>query len=274
MFGNAQSWCPPGATWTYTHSNNWTHEGYARYQYIGDTVIDGNNAQIISMHAAGYDFSMQANFSWDQGPYFTTVNGGLVSLWTGSAFDTLYNFSASIGDQWQMNVPDGSTPSVVVSVTDTGSTSIDGVPLRYLVTALNGSGSDTIMERLGSLSHQLVPWSMSITDQLDGPLRCYADVEIDHRQYWWAFGCESWVGVDKPSISAVTILFPNPGTDHFTLSLLPGPHTITLFDVTGRIVHQQRTTDAQATIDTARLPSGIYMVKVDEGLQPMRWVKE
>lgn len=73
MFGNAQSWCPPGATWTYTHSNNWTHEGYARYQYIGDTVIDGNNAQIISMHAAGYDFSMQANFSWDQGPYFTTV---------------------------------------------------------------------------------------------------------------------------------------------------------------------------------------------------------
>jgi hypothetical protein len=260
--------------WTYTHSNNWTHEGYARYQYIGDTVIAGNNAQIISMHAEGYDFSMQTNFSWDQGPYFTTVDGGLVSLWTGSAFDTLYNFSASIGDQWLMNVPDGSTPFVVVSVTDTGTTDIDGVPLRYIVTELNGSGSDTIMERLGSLSHQLVPWSMSITDQMDGPLRCYSDGEIDQRQSWWAYGCESVLGADELSLAAGPFLFPNPGTDHFALSLPPGLHSVTLFDATGRMLLQQHTPDARATINTASLPSGIYLVKVDEGIQPLRWVKE
>ena len=42
--GFAQFWCPPGATWTYTHSNCWTHEGFARYSYVGDTLIAGTPA--------------------------------------------------------------------------------------------------------------------------------------------------------------------------------------------------------------------------------------
>jgi hypothetical protein len=39
-------------------------------------------------------------------------------------------------------------------------------------------------------------------------------------------------------------------------------------------MHQQRISDEHATIDTAHLPSGVYLVKVDEGVQPLRWVKE
>jgi hypothetical protein len=70
------------------------------------------------------------------------------------------------------------------------------------------------------------------------------------------------------------IIYPNPGTDHFSLSLSPGPHSVKLFAVTGRLMHQQRISDEHATIDTAHLPSGVYLVKVDEGVQPLRWVKE
>lgn len=273
----AQSWCPPGATWTYTHSNSWTHEGFARYQYIGDTLLAGSNAQIISMHGEGYDFPMQTSFNWDQGPYFTTVNGGLVNLWTGSVFDTLFNFNANVGDHWLMNVPDGSTPFVVISVTDTGSTVIDGIPLRYLVTALNGSGSDTIMERLGSLTHQLVPWSMWVADQLDGPLRCYGDMEIDDQLPWWTYGCESWLGTDEASMTPMSFPFPNPGSDHFTLTLPPASHNITLFDATGRMVLHQRTTDALPVTNTEALPAGLYRITVrDEqgGVTSGPWMKE
>ncbi|MBL0045688.1 MAG: hypothetical protein IPP33_15205 [Flavobacteriales bacterium] len=185
---NAQSWCPPGATWTYTHTNNWTHDGFARYQYTGDTMIAGTNAQIISMHAEGYDFSMQTNFNWG-GRYFTSVSGEVVNLWTGAAFDTLFN-GADVGAEWQMNLPDGIDPFILIGVVDTGNITIDGVPLHYLVTTLNGIGADTIVERLGTIGHQLVPWSMGITDQLDGPLRCYQDNDIDYQRLR-TYGCES-----------------------------------------------------------------------------------
>ncbi|HRD51323.1 MAG TPA: T9SS type A sorting domain-containing protein [Flavobacteriales bacterium] len=71
-------------------------------------------------------------------------------------------------------------------------------------------------------------------------------------------------------------VMPNPGTNHFTLSLPPGPHTITLFDATGRMVLQQRTTDARPVINTEALPAGLYRIAVrDEWGERMgaTWVK-
>lgn len=71
--------------------------------------------------------------------------------------------------------------------------------------------------------------------------------------------------------------FPNPGNTHFTLDIPPGPHTITLFDATGRLVLQQRTTDSRPEITTEVLPAGMYRVTVrDErgALIGSTWVKE
>lgn len=79
------------------------------------------------------------------------------------------------------------------------------------------------------------------------------------------------------SIAPVMAVIPNPGTTHFTLSLPPGPHTVTLFDATGRVVLEQRTAEIQSVIATEALPAGLYRVVVrDEKGKVMgaTWVKE
>jgi hypothetical protein len=72
-------------------------------------------------------------------------------------------------------------------------------------------------------------------------------------------------------------VFPNPGTTHFTLTLQPDPHTITLFDATGRMVLEQRNAEERPVIGTEHLPAGVYRITVrDErgGLMGAMWVKE
>jgi hypothetical protein len=269
LWGQAQVWCAPGATWTYTYTDGWVYDGMARYQYVGDTVMAGGSAQIIVRHSEGHFWPMDTVLVSDGEEFFTRVEGARVDLWNGAEFDTLYDFAAIPGDHWQMNTPDGIDPFLTVTIQDTGHLTIDGLSLRYLVT----TSSDTVIERLGSLSYHLVPWALSVLDAANGPLRCYEDVDMDDHLPSWPFGCGSITGMPEMEDAEMS-LFPNPGTDHFSISLSPGVHTLTLVDATGRKVHQQRISEEHATVPTAHLPPGTYWVKVDEGLQPLRWVKE
>lgn len=85
------------------------------------------------------------------------------------------------------------------------------------------------------------------------------------------------VGIDEVHASKALTVFPNPGADQVTLDLPPGPHTIILFDATGRPVLQQRSTDARPVIATEALPAGLYRIAVrDEqgGMMGATWVKE
>jgi hypothetical protein len=85
------------------------------------------------------------------------------------------------------------------------------------------------------------------------------------------------VGMNEVNVRTLTDLYPNPGTTHFTLSLPSGPHTITLFDATGRVVLEQRTTDERTVIGTEALPAGLYRIRVSDergGVMGAMWVKE
>lgn len=85
------------------------------------------------------------------------------------------------------------------------------------------------------------------------------------------------VGIDEVTGSNTLSIFPNPGTTHVTLDLPPGPHTITLFDATGRVVLQQPTAEDRPVIGTEELPAGLYRITVrDEhgGVMGATWVKE
>jgi hypothetical protein len=88
---------------------------------------------------------------------------------------------------------------------------------------------------------------------------------------------EGSVGIDEVTGSNALSIFPNPGTTHVTLDLPPGPHTITLFDATGRVVLQQPTAEDRPVIGTEELPAGLYRITVrDEhgGVMGATWVKE
>ncbi|MBV6406068.1 MAG: T9SS type A sorting domain-containing protein [Flavobacteriales bacterium] len=269
---SAQSWCPPGATWTYTYSNSWTTEGFARFTFIGDTVIGSDTCQLIDAFAEGWYYPFDTAFHYDMGPVVTKTDGDLVSILTSIGFDTLYWFAAAPGDHWEITMNDGSTSPGSITIVDTGTTTVQGVPLRYLAT--NG---DTIYERIGSLYSFMLPWVGFVIDAASGPLHCYEDADINFQASWWNYGCESWLTINAPLDPSVTTVFPNPGTTHFTLVLPPGPHTITLLDATGRLVLQQRTTDPRPLVSTEALPAGLYRISIRDGsgrLTGTTWVKE
>ena len=114
-------------------------------------------------------------------------------------------------------------------------------------------------------------------------LRCYRDpTGVYFSGPWSSRPCQFTVGLHDAAVNYGLQLFPNPGTNHFTLSgvegyLPPGLHTITLFDAMGRMVLQQRTTDARPVIGTEALPAGAYRIGVHDeqgAVMGATWVKE
>lgn len=255
LFIRAQIWCPPGAEWTYTFTNGWTVDGFARFTYAGDTTIGSIPSQVLSMHAEGDLFG--SPFSEDYGPYYTALDGDLVSIWTTTGFDTLYYFGALPGDHWQLTSEDGTPSMIPVTVSDTGTMVIDGLPLRYLTTA-----SDTIVERLGSLHGFMLPWVSFTLDAPGGPLRCYEDIGMAYNAFWWNYGCGSLTGLHGSESGTVSVIFPNPGTDHLMLSLPPGRNDILLSDAMGRIVLRSSLSDQQVRVDTSDLGRGVYTYRL------------
>ncbi len=270
--GQAQSWCAPGATWTY--EAGMFLSGFHRMTYTHDTLIGSYDAQIIDRYSAiqypqpppGPTFGGPPQISYTPLAVITRSDSEVVFILSGTVWDTLYWFGADPGEQWfPAHINDTTCAPIVVA--DTGTTVVDGLPLRWIQT-MDGT---SIMERVGST------WDMFLYCPnwiLDGPMgiRCYSDDELSYQLAPGA--CEMLVGMNEATITSSPVIYPNPGSDHFALSLPSGPHSVTLFDATGRMVHQQNTSDERATIQTAHLPSGIYLVKVDERLKPLRWVKE
>ena len=166
-----------------------------------------------------------------------------------------------------------------LTVLDTSTVVIDGTPLRQLLIQRGNwdwMPPDTLRERIGFSFSYLNGWSWFLTDQPWTGLRCYQDAQIGYS----APGvpdCGFTLSVDGAAMRASATVFPNPGTTYFTLSLPPGPHTITLFDATGRMVFTQRTTEERPVIGTEKLPAGLYRITMQSeqgGSMSTSWVKE
>lgn len=272
---NAQSWCAPGATWTY--EAGMFLAGYIRMSYTHDTLIDGFNAQVIDQYrAVQYPqpppdpiYGGPPVITYTPVAVITRSENDVVLIRGGSTWDTLYWFGAVPGDRWtQAHVEDTScAPFVVV---DTGTTIYDGIPLRWIEI----ESWYRVYERIGST------WDMFMYCPnwiIDGPLgmRCYRDDDIDVG--FTQTPCEALVGVEENFTGDRMLPYPNPGSTHFTLDLPPGDQTIILFDATGRMVLQQRTIYARPVIATEALPAGLYRITVRDELGAVMdatWVKE
>lgn len=264
----AQSWCPPGATWTYNAGMSLA--GFQRMTYTHDTVIAGHTAHVMDRYAAIQYPLPPPDYGYTE-PYIdhtpvaaiTQLEDDVVYIFSGTDRDTLYWFGAMPGDHWYPAFVDDPTCQPLV-VTDTSTTVVDGVPLR----TLQVSGY-TVMERIGST------WDLLLTCPnwlVDGPagLRCYSDAEIEFSLV--AGECELLMGVPEAGRSHI-VLYPNPGTDQLILQLPPGTHRIQVRDALGRMVFHTGTARSSIDVNTGTWPQGLYMVQVD-GQPAQWWVKE
>jgi len=237
--------------------------------------------RLARQHAEQAWGSPNISYSFEPAAMLTAFSNGVVYIWSPEVetWDTLFWFAAQPGDRWQRahDVPIEGNPSDWIEVIDTMTIVIDDVPMRRLHVEQVCDGiwvdwAGTITERLGYVTPFYFPMACSSESGI-WTLRCYSDDQID-----FAYGLPCTIFLSTTSIlEPVLALFPNPGTTHFTLDLPPGPHTITLFDATGRMVQHQRTTDARPVIATEALPAGVYRIIVrDEQGAAMgaTWVKE
>ena len=278
LLGAAQSWCPPGATWTHEYADVLGgYFGVQRVVYVGDTVVGGSSAQRLNQTYVVAPWGSSTYSTYTMFSLFTRYDDGVVYIWDNNgAYDTLFWFGAVPGDHWSApGWPDDG--DITLTVVDTATVIMDGVPLRRSVVApFNGQPIDTLYERIGGNFLYLNGFSWFLTDMPYSGLLCYSDQDMDYT----AMGvsdCGYTLSVqDRPGAQSA-VPFPNPGTTHFTLDLPPRPHTITFFDATGRVVLQQRTTDARPVIATEVLPAGLYRIAVGDvqgAVMGTTWLKE
>lgn len=263
FYGNAQAqeWAPPSAEWTY----EWwtlTQTGYVSMFRAEDTVITGFPSQKLEVERHIHDHPSSTDIHDHIGPYYTSVNGQLISIWDGTGFDTLYWFGAGPGDHW--TVPLLGTPQTA-SVNDSGTVMMDGVLLKYLTVAY-GTGPtawDTIFERFGS-RNIFIDASLSLL-QIDAPigwLRCYGD---DQLAVGATSDCYAVTGIAEAKASDPVQVWPDPFTDRLTIDGMPSGSLI-LFDISGRRVmgpvHMQ---GGPLTMDVSMLLPGMYAMHLQTG---------
>ncbi|MBP9994766.1 MAG: T9SS type A sorting domain-containing protein [bacterium] len=93
------------------------------------------------------------------------------------------------------------------------------------------------------------------------------------------FPAEAFLGIDEAHDAgfAVAVAYPNPGGNTLNIrTALTGSH-VELYDTGGRLVCMQEITGAVTSINTEKLPSGIYVWKVIKDgseAESGKWVKE
>ncbi|MBK8613939.1 MAG: T9SS type A sorting domain-containing protein [Flavobacteriales bacterium] len=284
LFANCvqgQSWCPPGAEWTFDlGSDVGSQTGVVRVEYDGDTLINGSTAQRLRQWAHVHETGQTGYTTWPWGNLFTRSTQDVVELYDPIAqeFDTLMWFAAQPGQHWTRSTFGGVTEQRI-NVLGTSTVVVDGTPLRQLVVSGDPTfwfGSDTLLERIGFHTLYL---RIEHTLSLDGGARslyCYRDDALSYSTVP-ALECGFTVGVRTTLPEGSPTPFPNPGADHFTLNLPPGTHTVEIFDAAGRCVLVQRTNELRPVVDTRQLVPGLFLVSVRNGdgeRSVVRWVKE
>lgn len=194
---NAQTqvWIDENAKWTYDFWNLGV-EGTYEFEYTSDTMISGKTCQKIDVtrhryftHPLGYPVYIETK----DDPRFTYASGDSVFHYSNGQFHLLYDFSASVGDSWIIDITDigsGCNDTAKVEVVATGTTEINGEELRTITlepaTDSYVTIRSTCVEKFGAKltspedvgtgpfpGYHSCGGSVIDTDILD--LRCYSD---------------------------------------------------------------------------------------------------
>lgn len=239
----AQSWCAPGARWHHEIPyTSWGDYGYVETQYVGDILFADSLCQEFAIMEQGY--SDQTNSPWEGGPFTmhtTSSPDGLVHLWDGSTFDTLFHFNAVPGDHWLFPILLAET-GTRITVTDTGHASLGGLSLRYVAIEATIEDivfvADTVFERIGPIQMYInIPiTSYFLVDGGYGGLRCYEDEEINIRRVDGP--CEIALDIASSPFGSNVEVFPNPTSNVVWLRWHGNtdPYLAEIHDMSGRVI--------------------------------------
>lgn len=284
----AQTWCPPGAEWKF-NVVGFGVDGCGVDTYAGDTLLGGLAAQRIHRQTSTHYYFSDTTIN-EIGEFFTSFDDGVVFLYLpqGVEWDTLYWLTAPLGARW---FPPGVEPDTtacpppggMVEVEDTGTVVLNGLPVSYRdvfyldMTGAQASASFRIYERFGASSVGLPPGGC-ITSEWPYILNTYSDdagAFYDSGNPW---SCPEWLDILEGDAHDILQISPNPGTDHFTVSLHPsGLSTLSVFDAMGKPVLRMTNVSGAPTLDASAWSQGLFFITIldpNGTARTVRWVKQ
>lgn len=276
----AQTWCLPGAEWYYTAAG--TVYGFVRLKYEQDTIINSITAKKISKYNEGVDYwfgNTTPHFYYDD-PEFMYEQNGVVYIWYNNNWDTLYNINASIGDSWRLAKQPYTTvfcnSNSTLTVIDTGTMIVSGIPLRYLDVVLNYGPnwefsfipSYKIIEIIGSVGP--LNFYEECNQQHDGYeteiLRCYSDSIFSYKDSLFNDSCTHYIipNVQEYTQNKLLQIYPNPASNNITINLPKKTSVLSIYNYAGQLVEQKTLGNNEQIIqlNVADFPSGIYLLQV------------
>lgn len=288
----AQTWCPPSAEWYFGIFDN----GYVRVKYESDTIINSVTAKKLSKYYEGVYLWWNANspYSYYGTPEFMYEQNGVVYVWYNNNWDTLYDINATIGDTWRLaKQPDiaGNCDSTsTLTVIDTGTIIVSGVPLRYLDVVLNYGANwpspqqpiTKIIEVIGFID-ALLPYEFcnQTHDSFDADcLKCYSDENIPLYTYCPSPSCTYYVipSVNEHELNNSLQISPNPASTILNINLPSNVSIVSIYNYAGQLVDQKMLSNNEqfVQLNIVHYPSGIYWLQVQgqDAVQVKKFVKQ
>jgi hypothetical protein len=272
----AQNWAPNGAQWHYSYYGFFP--GYVDIAYSSDTLIDGQVTKKLTKTFHGLGWGMDVT-SYSIGTEYTYEANGVVYLRYQNQWDTLYNFSAQVGDSWRMakqpftNV---ATQNSRIKILATGNLIINNETRKYLVAEKCDSNNismgwfnDTLIENIGFLHDYLLPYDQfdgAVDGNEGGPFRCYSDNNFALYKPNYLEVCDYIMGTTELEGSASFQVYPNPVSDQINIpeTLIQEYNHYRILSSEGKLIQKGQTTEQ---IDVANLPAGNYTLLIESQSQ-------
>lgn len=303
---NSQVWIDEGAVWHYDYSNI-GYGGFYKYEYIGDTLIEEHNCQIIkgTDYAFTYNQYGQIILLWqlNLGNQYTYTSGDTVFFWNKyeNRFFTLFNFGAQIGDTWTIANerpnnwvinPETDNDTSKIEVIDKGIININSTDYRYIkIKPVYGSVYGfygTYVERFGNFDSTLnafqdlfpnyYDYSQSVMAEWNMyKFKCFQDNSFTLFNPTNQDDCEYYLNhlsVETFDIDKVKY-YPNPTKE---LLIIENPYSeninANIYDINGRLIDnaQINSTD-KIELDVSNFENGIYFIKIKTDILNSKTIK-
>jgi hypothetical protein len=294
----ANIWIKPNAVWHYDFDSFNGTFGFVKTEYVGDTLIEGQSAQILTSnrYLFFYDINGILHLSDIQNwpTNYTRNNENQVFYWFNNQFELLYDFTKAPGESYtvvsieptvQLCNPSSTVTVQSISNTTIGNQTYPTIELdsdQANFSRLNGQ----INARYGNQTNTYTPyaWLFPLNGfYFDGtvdsiPLSvspCDPNLIIDYIHYKFRCfqddsltvnpnneDCEyllNNVGMTELNDEGY-MLFPNPATNFITLVAPFEENEVTIYNAMGNLVLTTKTSKRIEEIPL-NLPSGTYFLK-------------
>jgi|GEM_PF-5701804 len=276
---DAQDWCHQGSVWNYSWSSL-GGPGEDIYTYTKDTVVYSRpchqlaHTQISDLYQGNNQYALDTAA---QLPLYTYANADTTYFYyyIFSEWLPTYFMNAQVGDT--LLIPNyafitNSDTSVLAIVDSADNVLIDTNHLRYYTFHIIDScplgmlyqqGKATVVERLGMISNDMVPFWHCTTDDTYYGLCSYQDSSFVITP---SIGCPSLpTGINE--IKPISFRCqPNPAQDEVTISIDGSMirASLSISDIDGRNILDTQLTNIDNKIQVSDLANGIYLLTISQ----------